>query len=62
MRFNFSIVRKFFALVFAPALFGVNFSIKAQTAVPERAEIFEQVWSTIDEKYCDATFNGVDWY
>ena len=33
----------------------------AQLAARERAEIFEQVWATINEKYYDAAFNGVDW-
>lgn len=28
---------------------------------PAPLEIFEQVWQTIDEKYYDAEFNGVDW-
>jgi carboxyl-terminal processing protease len=26
-----------------------------------RAEVFEKVWSTVNEKYFDAQFNGVDW-
>ncbi|HKS43212.1 MAG TPA: S41 family peptidase [Blastocatellia bacterium] len=27
----------------------------------DREEIFEDVWETIDEKYFDPSFNGVDW-
>jgi carboxyl-terminal processing protease len=27
----------------------------------DRIEIFEEVWTTINEKYYDASFNGVDW-
>lgn len=27
----------------------------------DRVEIFEEVWSTIDEKYYDPSFNGVNW-
>jgi carboxyl-terminal processing protease len=27
----------------------------------ERAEVFETVWKTIDERYYDPSFNGVDW-
>jgi len=33
----------------------------AALSPPERAIIFEQVWRLIDEKYYDASFNGVDW-
>ena len=40
--------------------FGAH-SLHAQTGGSARAEIFEQVWTTINEKYYDATFNGVDW-
>jgi carboxyl-terminal processing protease len=27
----------------------------------DRVEVFEEVWETIDEKYYDQSFNGVDW-
>jgi carboxyl-terminal processing protease len=27
----------------------------------ERVEVFEEVWETVDEKYYDSSFNGVDW-
>src|SRR5712692_1453331 len=27
----------------------------------DRVEVFEEVWETINEKYYDASFNGVDW-
>lgn len=27
----------------------------------ERAEVFERVWKTVNEKYYDPKFNGVDW-
>ena len=46
--------------MFALIVLSAN-SLPAQTSVKERAEIFEQVWATINEKYYDASFNGVDW-
>ena len=36
-------------------------SASASLSARERAELFEEVWKTIDEKYYDPTFNGVDW-
>ena len=39
---------------------GHNESHNALTQ-KDRFEIFEEVWETIDEKYYDASFNGVDW-
>lgn len=33
----------------------------AQTSAPDRIEIFDKVWNTIDKKYYDPHFNGVDW-
>ena len=41
-------------------------SVKAQSSAnslsaKERVEVFEEVWKTIDEKYYDPSFNGVDW-
>ena len=48
----------------APAREGVNSSARAAAdslSAKERAEVFEQVWKTIDEKYYDPAFNGVDW-
>jgi carboxyl-terminal processing protease len=35
-------------------------SAKSLTA-KERIEVFEEVWGTINEKYYDPAFNGVDW-
>lgn len=53
--------KKFIVIICALILFGANFRISAQTVQAERSEIFEQVWNTINEKYYDASFNGVDW-
>lgn len=33
----------------------------ASLSARERVEVFEEVWKTIDEKYYDPSFNGVDW-
>lgn len=33
----------------------------ASLSAKERVEVFEVVWKTIDEKYYDPSFNGVDW-
>ncbi|HEX8283088.1 MAG TPA: S41 family peptidase [Pyrinomonadaceae bacterium] len=33
----------------------------ASLSARERAEVFEKVWETIEEKYYDPSFNGVDW-
>lgn len=30
-------------------------------SLKDRVGVFEEVWETIDEKYYDASFNGVDW-
>jgi carboxyl-terminal processing protease len=49
-------------ILFVSAIF---FQIAAQENASgnsaEKIEIFEQVWSLINEKYYDADFNGVDW-
>jgi carboxyl-terminal processing protease len=53
-----------FALAFACLV-----SVKAQSStraaeslsVKERVEVFEEVWKTIDRRYYDPLFNGVDW-
>lgn len=60
MSVKFSTFQKRAVFLFALIIFGAN-SFFAQTSVNERAEIFEQVWTTINEKYYDASFNGVDW-
>lgn len=36
-------------------------SSTASLSVRERVEVFEKVWETIDERYYDPSFNGVDW-
>lgn len=60
MSVKFSTFQKRAVFLFALIIFGAN-SFFAQTSVKERTEIFEQVWTTINEKYYDASFNGVDW-
>lgn len=36
-------------------------SAPAPLSARERVEVFEKVWKTIEEKYYDPSFNGVDW-
>ena len=51
---------KFFVLLIL--LFSNQLYSSSQGALlTVRVEIFEEVWSIIDEKYYDANFNGVDW-
>lgn len=33
----------------------------ASLSAKERVEVFDEVWKTINEKYYDPSFNGVDW-
>jgi carboxyl-terminal processing protease len=53
--------RKSVVCLFALLFFWGADPLAAQTPFSERAAIFEQVWTTINEKYYDASFNGVDW-
>ncbi len=44
---------------FAPAS---AYAIEQESlSLKDRVEVFEEVWETINEKYYDASFNGVDW-
>lgn len=61
MKKNSSTVKKFIHAFLVLILFNASLQIFAQTGESERAEIFEQVWQIINEKYYDAGFNGVDW-
>ncbi|MEA2564019.1 MAG: carboxyl-terminal processing protease [Acidobacteriota bacterium] len=44
------------AVLVAPAA-----ETRSPLSTKERAEVFEEVWSTIQDKYYDPAFNGVDW-
>lgn len=45
----------------ALTLFAANLTL-AQTVLPaDRTKIFEKVWDTINRKYYDPNFNGVNW-
>ena len=59
-------IRKIFTIKFSVLLIllfsNQIYSQSSQEALlTERVEIFEEVWSVIDEKYYDAKFNGIDW-
>src|SRR4051812_34322220 len=69
LRSRASVASVSFAAALALAL-ACLVSVKAQSparvssnrlSARERVELFEQVWKTIDEKYYDPSFNGVDW-
>ena len=60
MKIKFLTVQTRIVWIFALIILCAN-SYSAQTGIKERAQIFEQVWTTINEKYYDASFNGVDW-
>lgn len=46
------------ALVSAP---GAGAQGRSSLSPRDRAEVFEQVWKTVNEKYYDPSFNGTDW-
>jgi carboxyl-terminal processing protease len=60
MPHKFSTFQKCALVLCLLVLFSAN-ALDAQTSLTDRREIFEQVWTTINEKYYDASFNGVDW-
>jgi hypothetical protein len=55
----------FIFAVSQPAVVAQSATVATATqktlSAKERAEVFEKVWQTIDEKYYDPKFNGVDW-
>ena len=61
MRKKTLIAKKLIAAISALIFFGAGLQIAAQSNAEERAAIFEEVWNTINEKYYDAKFNGIDW-
>lgn len=60
MPIKFLSVQKRVVFLFALMFFYAN-SFYAQTPGADRVAIFEEVWTTINEKYYDASFNGVNW-
>ena len=60
MPIKFLTFQKYAIFLFALLIFSVN-SFYAQTPLKDRTAIFEEVWTTINEKYYDASFNGVNW-
>lgn len=60
MPIKFSTFQKHAIFLFTLLIFSAS-SFYAQTPLKERTAIFEEVWTTINEKYYDASFNGVNW-
>jgi carboxyl-terminal processing protease len=44
----------------SPALFTAS-GVSDSLSLKDRLEVFEDVWQTINEKYYDPAFNGIDW-
>jgi carboxyl-terminal processing protease len=42
--------------------FAASNSVSDSLSIKDRIEAFEDVWQTINEKYYDPGFNGVDWH
>lgn len=55
----------FIFAVSQPAVVAQSATVATATqkslSAKERAEVFEKVWRTVDKKYYDPKFNGVDW-
>lgn len=46
----------------SPRAQNVNTTSAANSlSIKERAEAFEKIWRTVEEKYYDPNFNGIDW-
>lgn len=57
-------VRSFFLALVLIASLGAVYARddpSRELSLKDRREIFEEVWETINEKYYDPAFNGVDW-
>lgn len=42
-------------------ILGIVIPTNAQISAQERLAVFDQVWSAINERYYDKSFNGIDW-
>lgn len=55
----------FIFAVSQPAVVAQSATVATATrkslSAKERAEVFEKVWTTVDKRYYDPKFNGVDW-
>lgn len=52
-------MKKYIAL--AAFLFALNVAIFAQSSPQIRQKTFEKIWQTVNDKYFDPNFGGVDW-
>ena len=50
-----------FALLIAPIVFGDGSSLVSTATVEGRLAVFDDAWETIQERYYDPAFHGIDW-
>ncbi len=59
--FHRKIVLLFASLAFCASAFAQNSSTIKESSPQVRQKTFEKIWETVNEKYFDANFGGIDW-